>query len=152
MAKQPKFRLDGELDGRGHADASKSTRFATDDGRKRPGRKKGARDEKTEILAIRDMLVEVTIGDKKQKVPTRTAIFLRQRKKALDGDQRATEFLDAKFSQYEPPLLEPNLTSDLLAEDQAILESAVARGLIDRALLEGSLSSPSNDEDGGAHR
>lgn len=37
MAKPPKLRGDGELDGRGHSEGWVPTRFAASNGRKRPG-------------------------------------------------------------------------------------------------------------------
>lgn len=93
------------------------------------------------------MLVEITIGNKKRKVSTREAILLRQRKKALDGDQRATEFLDAKFSQFEPIIIEPDQTRKLLAEDIAILENATARGLLD-LMIEDNLPAAATNREG----
>ena len=151
MAKPPRFRQDGEIDGRGHADASKSFRFASGDGRKRPGRPKGARDERTEVLLVRDMPVEITIGGKKRKGSTRLGMYMRQRHKALNGDQRATEFLDAKFSQFEPPLVQPDLTRILLEEDRAILAAAAGRGIVGPDLVRAMTESHSGSEEDDDH-
>lgn len=128
--KPPKFTAAGLPDGRGQAEGSKNTRFASGDGRPRPGRPKGARDEKTIVNEVRDMKVEAVIGRRKRKIDTQRAILLKQREKALKGDQRAAEFMDRKFQTYGPPIVEPDHISSLLEEDRAILDAARRRGLL----------------------
>lgn len=128
--KDPKFTKDGFPDGRGHGEGSKGTRFAKGDGRRRPGRPKGARDEKVLVNKIRDMKVEATINGRKRKVDTQQALLMKQREKALKGDQRAAEFLDRKFQAFGPPVVEPDHITPLLESDREILKCAVRRGLI----------------------
>lgn len=125
--KLPKIRKDGEVDGRGRSEGSRSTQFAPGDGRKRPGRPKRSKDERTEICAIRDMPVPLNMNGRRRKVTTRFALFLKMRERALKGDQRAAEYLDKRMSQYEPIQTDPDLTAELLVEDQAILEAWATR-------------------------
>jgi hypothetical protein len=132
--KPPKIRADGEIDNRGHGEGSKSTRFAAGDGRPRPGRRKGSRDERTIVQAIRDMPVAVKDGSgRRKKVSTYDAILMTMRQKALAGDIKAAEVLLKRIERHEPPSVERNQTSDLLAEDRLILDAGRRRGLLPSA-------------------
>lgn len=126
-AKPFKIRKDGEVDGRGRSDGSRATQFAAGDGRKRPGRPKHSKDDRTEVCAVRDMPVPFTMNGRRRTVSTRAALLLKMRDKGLKGDQRAAEYLDRRFAQYEPVSTDPDLTATLLAEDQAILEAWAER-------------------------
>ena len=128
--KELRIRKDGEQDNRGEAEGAKATQFKSGDGRRRPGRPKGSKDERTETREIQNMLVEVEIKGRKKMRSTRFAMMLVQRGKALKGDRHATEWLDQKFSKHEPPIYEPDLTQKLLAEDEVLLAHAYARGLL----------------------
>jgi hypothetical protein len=130
MAKGPKFRKDGHPDGRGHSEGSKGSRFGEDDGRRRPGRPKGALSLKTIYLNAAAMPIYVTINNKRRRITTADAIVLKQREKALGGGERASERFIEKLEQYSPIEVQPDRTGELLAEDQAILASAAARGLL----------------------
>jgi len=129
--KRINLRKDGEIDDRGHGKGSRATRFKAGDGRRRPGRSKGSRSEKSDVLMVRDMTVSVTMGRRTSKATTRLAMLLAMRAKALKGDHKAIEWLDRKFGQYEPPEVDVGQTERLLVEDEAILlDDARARGLI----------------------
>lgn len=131
MAKDPKFRNDGEPDGRGHSDGSKPSRFQENDGRRRPGRTKGALSLKTIYMNAAAMPIYVTIGDKRKRISSADAIVLKQREKALSGSERAGERFIDKLEQYTPIEVQPDLTAELMAEDEAILASAAARRFLD---------------------
>ncbi len=130
MAGPQKQRLDGGPDGRGHADGSRATRFAPDDGRRRPGRRKGSKSLKTIYLEVAATPVVLDRDGKKKKISTTQGIVMKQREKALKGDQRASErFLD-RIVEYSPPEVQLDLTQALLAEDAQLLADARRRGLI----------------------
>ena len=141
MAKEPKFRKDGHPDGRGHGEGSKGSRFHKDDGRRRPGRPKGALSLKTIYLNAASMPIYVTINGKRKRITTADAIVLKQREKALGGGERAAERFIEKLEQYSTIEVQPDLTAQLLAEDESILASAGRRGVIGR-------DPPSGDEGG----
>lgn len=130
MTDNPKLRKNGLPDGRGHGAGSAVTRFQAGDGRPRPGRTKGARDERTEVEEVLAMTVEVTQGSRRRRANTRQAMLLLIRQKALAGDHRAIAYLDAKFAQYAPPAVDLNLTRPLLDEDVTILALGHARGVL----------------------
>jgi hypothetical protein len=130
-ARSVRFKKDGTPDGRGHADGSHGTRFGSGDGRRRPGRPKRSRDERTDVLAVRDMVVTYGPPGRQRKANTRQAILLKQRELALKGNQRAIEWLDRKIAQYDPPSADPDRTAALCAEDEEILLIARGRGLLD---------------------
>jgi len=132
MAKPPKMRGDGELDGRGHAEGSVPTRFEPGDGRKRPGRPKGAKSLATIYRHVGQIPLTVDQGGRKRRISTAEGVVLKQRELALRGNQRAAErFLD-KIEAHDPVEVRPDLTGHLLAADAELLASARARGLIDR--------------------
>jgi hypothetical protein len=129
--KPPKIRGDGDIDHRGHGEGSKGTRFAAGDGRPRPGRRKGSRDERTIVQAIRNMPVTVKDASGRiKKVTTYDAILMAMRQKALAGDIKAAEALLRRIDRHEPPSVEQDRTADLIAEDQLILDAARRRGLL----------------------
>ena len=128
-SKPPKIRKDGAGDGRGQSEGSRANRFTSGDGRNRPGRKKGAKDEKTILLKTRDMKVWIGTGDQRRSTTARHAVLLSQLKKALAGDTKAAEFLSKRWDRHETPSTEPDVTKALLEEDAAILADAAARGL-----------------------
>ena len=130
MAKPPRLKANGEPDMRGHADGSKRTRLAPGDGRRRPGRPKGAKDERTLVRLIQNMTVPINMPGLPKRINTQFACLLKLREKALRGDLRAIEMLDRKLGQHAPPYIEPNLTEDLLAEDAEILRDAERRGSV----------------------
>ena len=130
MAGPPKQRLDGEPDGRGHADGSRATRFAQDDDRLRPGRRKGSKSLKTIYLQIAATPVVLDRDGKKKKISTTEGIVMKQREKALKGDQRASErFLD-RIMEFSPPEVHLDRTQALLAEDAELLAQARRREVI----------------------
>jgi hypothetical protein len=127
----PKLRADGEPDGRGRSVGSEQTRFKPGDGRPRPGRRKHSKDERTIVQSVSDMPVTVTRPDgKKSKITTFEAILIKQRQLALEGNLRSAEFMMKHIGKYELPPVDTNRTSDLLAEDQLILEVARRRGVL----------------------
>ena len=140
MAEEIKTRLDGGPDRRGHAEGSKATRFAADDGRPRPGRKKGAKSLKTVYQAVAEIPVEAEIKGKRKRITSKEGIVLKEREQALKGDHRAREHFIKRLSEYSPTEVEPDRTAQLLAEDEAILASAYARGLIGVQPLTGEAS------------
>ena len=142
MPNPPKMRGDGELDGRGHAEGSVPTRFAQGDGRKRPGKPKGAKSLATIYRSVGKMPIKVDQGGQTRKLSTAEAIVLKQREKALKGDQRAAELLLEKIEAHDPIEVRPDLTAALLAEDAELLASARARGLLDA-------NEPSRDPESG---
>lgn len=130
MAKTPKFRLDGGPDGRGHADGSRATRFASGDGRRRPGRTKGSKSLKQIYLDVAATPVVLDRDGRKKKISTTQGIVMKQREKALKGDQRAIErFLD-RIAEYSPPDVQLDLTATLLEEDAVLLAGGRQRGVI----------------------
>lgn len=140
MAKEAKFRLDGQPDGRGHAEGSKSTRFAVDDDRPRPGRKRGSKSLKTVYQAVAEIPVEAEIKGKRKRITSKEGIVLKEREQALKGDHRAREHFIKRLSEYSPIEVEPDRTTLLLAEDEAILACAFERGLIGVQPLTGTPS------------
>ena len=141
--KPAKIGKDGARDGRGQSEGSKASQFASGDGRSRPGRKKGSKDEKTLVMRVRDMKVPMGSGNGRRSVPLRYAMFLAQAKKAMSGDTKAAEFLAKRFERYETPVTEPDATKALLQEDAAILADAAARGMAIAAV-------PGNNDDSDA--
>ena len=123
--KPPKITKDGLPDGRGHGQGSKATRFSAYDNRPRPGRPTGARDLKTIVAAIRNLPVA---KDGKRRVIAQEAILRAQVKKALAGDTRAAQFVQSQIDRFEQPVVNPDLTGQLLAEDAEILAATLARG------------------------
>ncbi len=132
MAKPPKMRDDGELDGRGHAEGSVLTRFGPGDGRTRPGRPKGAKSLATIYRHVGKIPLTVDQGGRKRRISTAEGVVLKQRELALKGNQRAAERLLDKIEAHDPVEVRIDLTAKLLAEDAELLASARARGLIDR--------------------
>jgi hypothetical protein len=131
MAKPPKIRDDGLPDGRGHAEGSRSTQFAQDDGRVRPGRRKGSKSLKTIYQTIAAIPLTVDLGNgKKKRITSLEGMVHKQRQKALNGHQRATERFLERIADYSPPEVQLDLTAQLLEEDAALLASARGRGLI----------------------
>lgn len=131
MAKPPKYRLDGEPKGTGHAEGSIPTRFGVDDGRKRPGRRKGAKSMAKIYADLAKIPVILDQAGQKRKISTKEGIALKQRDKAMKGDQRASERLLDKFESLDPPEARLDLTAALLAEDAELIASARARGLFE---------------------
>lgn len=131
MAGPSKTRGDGLPDGRGHGDGSRSTRFAQGDGRKRPGRKKGSKDLKTIYQNTAAMPLTVDLGNgQKKRISSVEGMVLKQREKALKGDQRSAERFLERIAEYSPPDVQLDLTAQLLAEDAVLLANARARGLL----------------------
>ena len=130
MAEEIKTRLDGGPDRRGHAESSKATRFGVADGRPRPGRKKGAKSLKTVYQAAAEIPVEAEIKGKRKRITSKEGIVLKEREQALKGDHRAREHFIKRLVEYSPIEVEADRTTQLLAEDEAILASAYERGLI----------------------
>lgn len=85
---------------------------------------------KSDLRMIMNMTVVATVGGKERKLSTRQALLMKQRAKAMAGDQRATEYLLNRFAEYEPEQARQDVTGALLEEDLEILKSASARGLI----------------------
>ena len=141
MAKPPKMRGDGELDGRGHAEGSMPTRFAQGDGRGRPGRPKGAKSLATIYRNVGQIPLAVDQGGRKRRISTAEGVVLKQRELALKGNQRAAERLLDKIEAQDPVEVRADLTAQLLAEDLELLASARARGLLDRGV-----SDPGDDK------
>jgi hypothetical protein len=132
MAKEPKYREDGGPDGRGHAPGSVATRFGSGDGRPRPGRTKGAKDMKTIYMTAASMPVIATDPKtlKKTRYITKEALVLKQRDKALKGEDRALERFIDRIETYDPPEVDADRTGTLLAEDAELLAEAFGRGAI----------------------
>ena len=131
MAKPPKHRGDGLPDGRGHADGSRQTRFAHDDGRARPGRRKGSKSLKTIYQTTAAIPLTVDLGNgRKKRISSLEGMVLKQREKALKGDQRSTERFLERIADYSPPEVQLDLTAQLLEEDAVLLADARARGLL----------------------
>ena len=143
-SKPPKIRKDGARDGRGQSEGSRANRFASGDGRNRPGRKKGSRDEKTLIMKVFDMKVPIGSGDGRHHVPLSHAMLIAQAKKACNGDVKAAEFLLKRRDRYETSSTEHDATKALLEEDAAIFADAAARGLTMAALAD---SDDDSDDD-----
>ena len=132
MSGPPKLRGDGSPDGRGHADGSRSTRFAADDNRPRPGRRKGSKSLKTIYQTTAAIPLTVDLGNgRKKRISSLEGMVLKQREKALKGDQRSAEQFLVRITDYSPPEVQLDLTAQLLAEDAELLKSARARGLLD---------------------
>ncbi len=130
MGKLPKFRDDGAPDGRGHAEGSRATRFAAGDNRRRPGRTKGAKGLKQVYLDIAATPVLLDRDGQKKKISTIQGIVMKQREKALKGDQRASEHFLDRIAEYSPPDVQLDLTAKLLEEDALLLAAARPRGII----------------------
>ncbi|MBA3527375.1 MAG: hypothetical protein H0T82_10725 [Sphingomonas sp.] len=130
MAKPPKFRGDGAPDGRGHADGSRATRFAAGDNRRRPGRTKGSKSLKHIYLDVAATPVLLDRDGRKKKISTTHGIVMKQREKALKGDQRASEHFLDRITEYSPPDAQLDLTAKLLEEDALLLAAARPRGII----------------------
>lgn len=129
-SKPIKLKASGEPDMRGHGEGSRATRFGPDDGRHRPGRRKGSKDIKTIVQAVQNMTIAVDIPGVPRRIDTYHAALLKLREKALKGDVKAINMLFDKFGQYAPPSVEPDLTAQLLDEDQHILDFARERGRV----------------------
>lgn len=130
MAKPPKFRKDGAPDGRGHSEASHATRFAPGDNRPRPGKPKGAKSLKRVYLDVAAIPVVLDRDGKKKKISTTHGIVMKQREKALKGDQRASEHFLDRITEFSPPDVQLDLTAALLEEDAVLLAAARRRGII----------------------
>jgi hypothetical protein len=128
--KPPRFRTDGTPDGRGQSDGSKAHRFAKGDGRPRPGRRRGSRDERTIVQTLRNLTVTATIGNKQVKLNTYEAILHKQRQLALGGNLAAAKFVMEWIARFEPPSVEPNHTAAVMEEDAIILADARRRGVL----------------------
>lgn len=137
MAGPTKIRSDGGIDGRGHGEGSVQTRFAAGDGRKRPGRTRGAKSLATIYREVAKMPLALELGGKKTTISTAQGIVLKQREKALKGDQRAAEHLLVKIETHDPVEVRPDLTAQLLEEDADLLASARARGLLPPTVRDG---------------
>lgn len=130
MTDGPKFRSDGEPDGRGLSEGSKSTRFAPGDGRTRPGKPKGAKSLRSIYLAAGSAKISVTIGGVTRRLTKTEAVILKQLDLALHGEQRPAErFLD-RIEQYTPAEVDADLIGALISEDLGLLAIARERGLI----------------------
>ncbi len=125
MAKQQKFLPNGEPDRRGRSEGSKVNQFAGD--RPGPGRPKGSKNLATIYRDVAAMPVRVTINDRERCFSTTEGIIRKQREKALKGDQRAAEHFLEKLAEYSPPEVRPPQMAALLAEDAALLASALGR-------------------------
>lgn len=127
-----KFKADGTPDGRGHAEGSKASRYTVNDGRERPGRPKGAISLKTAYAraAARRVTYTDSKTGKQGSMPTMEAIALKQREKALKGDEKATKRFEQRIDEYFPEEVDPLSTAKLMAEDEAILAHAAARGVL----------------------
>lgn len=143
MAKEPKFRADGQPDIRGRSEGSKAHWFAPDDGRKRPGRSKGSKSLKTVYRAIAEIPVKAEIQGRAKRISTKEGIVLKEREQALKGDHRAREHFLKRVAEYSPIEVEPDRTATLLAEDADILASAFERGLLSVLPLDFETSDPS---------
>ena len=131
MAKELKFRKDGLPDGRGRSPGSQRTQFASEDGRRRPGRRKGSKSLSTIYRAIADTLVTITKDGRQRRITRKEAIVLKEALLAMQGDSRAREGFLRRLQESSPPEVEADRTAQLLKEDQEILRQAVDRGLID---------------------
>jgi hypothetical protein len=127
-----KLKASGEPDMRGQAEGSRATRFGAGDGRRRPGRRKGSKDIKTIVQSVQNMTIAVDLPGLPRKIDTYHAVLLKLREKALKGDTKAINMLFDKFGQYAPPSVEPDLTAQLLEEDQEILRFARERRRVPR--------------------
>lgn len=129
MAKDPRFRKDGQPDGRGHGAGSKKTRFAEEDGRRRPGRPKGSKSLKTVYLAAADITVRAVINGKTKRITSKEAMILKEREQAMGGDHRAREHFLKRLDEYSPIEVQPDLTVSLIAEDEVIIADVFKRGV-----------------------
>lgn len=131
MSRPPTIRADGSPDRRGQSEGSRSTQFAPGDDRRRPGRPRGSKSLKHIYLAAGDMPIVLDQGNgKKRRITTKEGVILKQREKALKGDQRSAErFLD-KIAEHSPPDVDLNRTEVLLEEDAVLLRAARLRGLL----------------------
>lgn len=127
MAKPPKYLPNGQLDGRGRGEGSFATRFGSDDGRNRPGRKKGSKSLATIYREVAKIPLVLDRDGKKRKISTKEAIVLKQRDKAIKADQRASERMLDKFEALDPPEVNPDQTGVLLAEDADLISGWAAR-------------------------
>lgn len=141
MAKPPKYLPNGEPDGRGHAEGSFATRFGSGDGRHRPGRKKGSKSLARIYREVAKIPLILDTEGKKRKISTKEAIVLKQRDKAIKGDQRAAERMLDKLEALDPPEVNPDQTGMLLAEDAELLAGARARGRLGPAEADVDLGS-----------
>ena len=130
MSDTSKFREDGEPDGRGRSEGSKTTQFAKGDNRKRPGRPKGALSLKTIYLEAGKAKMSVSLNGVERRIPKIQAVVMKQVDMALKGEQRAAERMIERFEQYSPMEVEVDLSARLMAEDQAILDAAFERGIL----------------------
>jgi hypothetical protein len=148
-----KLKASGEPDMRGQGEGSRATRFGADDGRPRPGRRKGSKDIKTIVQAVQEMSIAVDIPGVPRRINTFYAVLLKLREKALKGDTKAINMLIEKFGQYAPPSVEPDLTAQLLDEDQQILNFARERGLLLTPIIadESGVKTPRSAENASAH-
>lgn len=130
MGDGPNIRSDGEPDLRGKSDGSKSTQFAADDGRKRPGRPKGAKSLRSIYRAAGSAKISVTIGGVTRRLTKTEAVILKQLDLALHGEQRPAErFLD-RIEQFTPVEVDVDIIGALISEDLNLLAIARERGLI----------------------
>ena len=145
-----KLKASGEPDMRGQGEGSRATRFGADDGRPRPGRRKGSKDIKTIVQAVQNMTIAVDIPGVPRRIDTYHAALLKLREKALKGDVKAINMLFDKFGQYAPPSVEPDLTAQLLDEDQQILNFARERGRVPGPSVSGEPGSETQRSAGNA--
>lgn len=130
MADGPNLRSDGEPDGRGKSEGSKSTQFAAGDDRRRPGRPKGAKSLRSIYRAAGKAKISVTVGGVTRRLTKTEAVILKQLDLALHGEQRPAErFLD-RIEQYTPVEVDADLIGALIGEDMNLLAIARERGLI----------------------
>ena len=75
------------------------TQFRKGDGRKRPGRPKGSRNLKTELIRIYTEPVVIKIGGKRRRMPAIIALLTLQFQRALTSDSRAAEAVFKKTKE-----------------------------------------------------
>jgi hypothetical protein len=104
----------------GYCKPPKHSRFAPGRTGNPKGRRKGARNFRTDIRAILRALVTVTRNGKSRRLPTQEAVLLRLCERALAGDTRALDRFIALARTYNDQ--EPVEAGGLAADDVTVLE------------------------------
>lgn len=134
FSKAPGIRKDGGPDGRGRSEGSQKTWYAHDDGRRRPGRSKGALSLATIYRIAGGAVVTMTLQNGKTKrISKAEGIVLKQLELALKGNLRAAEYFLEKYEQYSPVEVQPDATALKMLEDEQIL--GILAGADQRGLL-----------------
>jgi hypothetical protein len=110
------------------------------------GRRKGVRNLATDVRRTLAAPVTVKEGDLRRKKSTQEGMLLKLREKALGGDPSSMKVLVELAKLFNNDATESGL-SQLLADDQAILD-----GFLAKYRIAATITAPARSSDGGASK